>query len=553
VTSLLIEKDKQALGDFYKKNKHKKVRIPRHRIAELILHHEGKPLCLDKYKLFYPLYDLECDEVIYITGRQVAKTTTLSATEVLSVVFKPHYKVLYIAPLQEQVKRFSRLYVEPLMTQSPMIKRLTDHGSTQNVFCRTLKNGSRIEFCYVSNTVGNVERVRGISSDELNLDEYQDIPDEAMYIAEMCISASDYGYMKYCGTPKTIENPMERMFRRSNQHEYIIKCSGCNHHNIPISPDIWKMVGPTGPICSKCGELLDIENAGEWVKSAPDVEHFYGFHIPQIIVPRNLKPARWRKLYKQFVYWPKKKVANEIFGLSFDSGGKPITLTELRKLKQISEDQKFDRNKYKMTVAGVDWTGCGTKETSLTALVILGVNFDGKCDVVMYKKWVDPDTVEQAKEIAKLLNEWNVTFCGCDNGVGHTNNILLTQFWSPNRKDKVLEFFYTGPNSRLLAWNKSRFMYMLSKTRGLNLLFLDMKKQKVFFKNEERTEREIFKDILAVYEDMTESPSGETKVYKRLLSQSDDLLHALHFAYITAQRAVGKLLIDYSDEDTDEL
>jgi hypothetical protein len=542
-----------SLLDAYRRSKGKKAKIPRHRIAELTLRHEGKPLCLDKYKLFYPLYDLECDEVIYLTGRQVAKTTTLSTTAVLSVVFKPHYKVLYIAPLQEQVKRFSRLYVEPLMTQSPMVKRLTDHGSTQNVFCRTLKNGSRMEFCYVSNTVGNVERVRGISSDELNLDEYQDIPDEAMYIAEMCISGSDYEYMKYCGTPKTIENPIERTFRRSNQHEYIIKCLGCNHHNIPIFPDAWKMIGPLGPICCKCGKLLDIEGKGEWVKTAPEIEHFYGFHIPQIIVPRNLIPARWRKLYKRFINWPKHRVANEILGLSYDSGGKPITLTELRKLKQIPENQKFDRGKYKIMVAGVDWTGCGMSMTSLTALVVLGVKGDGKCDVVMYKKWVDPDTVEQTKEIAKLLNEWDVTFCGCDFGMGHTNNILLTQLWCPNRKDKVLEYYYGGSSTNLLSWNKKSFMYMLSKTRSLNLLFLDMKKQKIFFKNNEQTEKKIFKDCLAVYEDISESPSGEKKVYKRNSSQSDDLLQALNFAYITAQRSVGKVLLNYSSEDIEEL
>lgn len=520
----------------------------KHNIAETILYHDGKPLSLKRYKLFHPFYDLDCQKILYKTGRQVAKSTTLALTILLSCIFRAYYKVLYTAPLEGQVNKFSNLYISPIVSQSPMVKSLQDIDS---VMLKTFTNGSRIQFTYTANTTKNIERYRGISADEICWDEIQDTSYNIMPVLEQCIpTVSKYQLQKYCGTPKTLENSIEYLWQRSSQNEWEMKCEHCNTLNIPDLPNVLEMISKTGPVCYKCKKSIDVTK-GQWISiNSNKKDSFQGFHIPQIIVPFNLEEKPWSRIYEQYLYYPKSKFINEVLGISYDTGGRLITLTDLRNLQELPADYTFDtyRNKYTLITAGIDWGMSAS--TSFTVLAILGLTQDLKIHVIEHKKYNSTDIDFIIKDISATCKQFGVKLIGADWGVGWTNNQYLRKYWCPNELSRVSEFKYSNSN-KLINWNQRSYNYVVNRNNLLNLLFMALKKKEIIFKKTENVEIEIFPDILAVYEDTIESRTGQLKVFSHPADVPDDFIHALNFGYIVLRIASGQMVVSYNKEEVE--
>ena len=518
----------------------------RHQIAEAVLYLKGRPLSLKKYQLFCPLYDCDSNKTMFMTGRQVSKSTTLSNIMTLSSCFRNFYNTLYLAPLKDQVYKFSNLYVKPLLQGSPLLKQnYVSTITTSSVLVRELTNGSTILFGYVQN---GVDRIRGISVDEINWDEVQDINAKLIPIADQCKSASKFGFQRFCGTPKTFNNTMHWLWKASSQNMWIVKCEFCGFQNIPSYPGVMKMIGKDGPICQKCSRLLNVAN-GEWVPAVPERhEIFAGYHVPQIVVPANLRKRRWVEIYDQFCgpnKYSEAQFVNEVLGLSFDTGGQIITMSELKKLCILDNYGSMTRSRYKYIIAGVDW---GISNfTSFTVLIILGINSDGKADILYSKKYVNPNPVEQIYDIAKQLRIWQVDLCGVDFGVGYTNNEMLKTIWMKHQRERVCVYQYAKQN-RHLVWNQKIDRYVLSRTWSINQLFFDLKKGIISFPKFDDSSQ-IFDDILNVHEEINESSSGKYKVFRHDPDKPDDFLHALNFAYVTARRSCGLLVVDYKDDN----
>lgn len=515
---------------------------PKHAIAEAVLRFRDQPLSLQRYKLMWPMYDLEAPKIIYKTGRGVTKSTTLSNIMVLNARFRNFYKSLYVAPLASQTMKFSNLYVKPTIRGSPLINNFSDSASNGSVLLKTFKNNSAILFNYIAN---GVDRIRGTHVDEVNWDEVQDMPWDHLPEVEQVLSASRWHIQRYCGTPKTLDNTIEYLWMMSSQNEWLVRCIHCNKECACVLPQAFDMVGPDGPRCYHCQRLLDVE-IGRWEITNPGrTTAFLGLHVPQIFVSHNLTRARWDDIYQNFLTYPRAKFANEVLGLSFDMGGRLINLTELRALKVLVNDDVKKPNTYAKIVAGIDWGIAAI--SSFTVLTIIGITGAGKFHLIYAKKFLHTDIVAQVEEIAKTLAEYRVDMAGADFGVGYTNNQLLRKLWCPQNLHKLAEYQYCSSRS-LLIWNKKISRYLLNKTNSLNILFLDFKQQHVLFPNSPISD-EIFADVLSEYEEVVESTSGVNKVFRRNPAQPDDYLHAINFACITSKRLIGKLLVDYKDDE----
>ena len=99
-------------------------------------------------------------------GRQVGKTTSMGAKVSTRAAFAPYTTPLCVAPLFEQIKRFSTMFVKPLIRGSKLkdilVPKFADRGWQDNVFMNTFPNGSKIiySFCYL-----DVDRIRGVPGD----------------------------------------------------------------------------------------------------------------------------------------------------------------------------------------------------------------------------------------------------------------------------------------------------------------------------------------------------------------------------------------------------
>lgn len=532
--------------------------LTRFDFAQNLLYHEGKPLSLTAFPWAKALYEVKTPRIVFKAGRQVTKSTTLRNLMLVDATQHSYFKTTFITPLRDQASRFSNFYLRPGIHDSPVLRGgYWNSKCKDDVMAKQLTNGSIIQLTYCHDSP---DRARGIPADKNNFDEIQDIPWDFLPVINESLSASKFKYELYSGTPKTLDGTLETLWLQSSQHEWIMECPSCGKFNIPIEEYIYSMIKPHGLSCAACGKLLDVYR-GMWHPMNPDaVDDFVGFHIPQIIVPRNIwynpfdktdrypnVPKAWRDLWRKYKMYPPAMFANEVLGLSYDSGGRLITLRELKDcciLPRMSEMGPSWRHGCSAIVAGVDWGISG--QTSFTVLTIGGLTPEGKFVSLFAHKFQGQDVVDQVQEIIRICRKWRVDAIGCDFGVGYTNNLILKKAFGWER---VFEYQY-GQSKHLMHWNSDACRYMLNRTHSLNWLFFDMKRKHILFPHQEDMVDEFFPDILTIFQEITETPMRTYMQFHRNPHIPDDFTHSLNFAWITARKLAGDSLLNMKTSES---
>ena len=137
-----------------------------------------------------------------------------------------------------------------------------------------------------------------------------------------------------------------------------------------------------------------------------------------------------------------------------------------------------------------------------------------------------------------------------DFGVGNMNNQELRKKWQGSNSQKLAVYQYVKA-SFYLKWDEANKKFILNRTASLNQLFFDLKNGKMLFPQSYANikEHDVFNHIMAEYEEIIDSTSGKTKVYRHAASKPDDFLHSLNFAHITGRRLTHQPLIDYAGCD----
>jgi hypothetical protein len=469
------------------------------------------------------------------------------------------FKTTFITPLKDQASRFSNFYLKPGILQSPLYKKqYWDAKCKDDVFAKTLNNGSIMQMTYCHDSP---DRARGIPADKNNFDEIQDIPWDFLPVINESLSGSARKLEMYSGTPKTLDGTLEVLWQESSQHEWIMCCPSCGKWNLPIEEYIYEMLQPYGLSCIACKSLLD-PYQGMWHPLNPSAnDDFTGFHIPQIIVPRNIwynpidpddrypnVPKAWVALYRKYLKYPPAMFANEVLGLSYDSGGRLISLRELRDccvLPHMQDITPAFQHHCTHLVGGVDWGITG--ETSFTVLTIGGLDDSGRIKVFYAEKYHGRDIIDQIQRIIETCQKWRVSAVGVDHGVGYTNNLILRRAlgW-----EKVLEYQYNGSSRHLMNWNNDSGRYMLNRTHSLNWLFFEMKRRFIHFPHQDDMNDEFFPDILSLFQEVIETPSRTYMQFNRNPHIPDDFTHALNFMVITARKLSGDSLLNMKTSDS---
>jgi len=504
---------------------------------------KGKQFSFQYHPFLPSVYKTPLTNCILMAGRQVSKSTSLTALLCDAMSSNPYFAVNYITPLKEQTARFSTLYLKPMIEGSPVLKDVYLGPSTeQNVFRKSFSNGS---VCNLQYAFLDAERVRGTPADWTLFDEVQDILWENIPVIKECMGFSDYKWETYAGTAKTYDNTIEKLWSSSTMREWVMRCD-CGKDNIPTVPWVYKMIREKGFCCYSCGKLLNVSN-GRWVVTNKDATRD-GFHIPQLIVPKNVDPnsdAGWKKILQKQREYPAGKFANEVLGISFDTGGRLITLSEIR--EKCCKDWELTttpplNHGCSHFVIGVDW-GISA-QTSFTVAVAMGITPDGTVKVFYAKKFLGTDILDQINEIIKLANAYEARFICCDFGVGYTNNQILRQKYMSNR---IMEFQYVRQKS-FLHWDGKSNRYMLSRTASLNVLFFNMKRGALQLPKYDVAEPFI-EDIMSVYEEVVDNQGGTVKVFLHTPDVPDDFVHAVNFGWVGLRRLVNDPILASEEGD----
>lgn len=520
-------------------------------LLPLLLRLRGKPMHLQKHFYMEPLFSTQIPErMVYKTGRQVAKTTSLAAMHVLLSTI-PYLSQLYVTPFFVQTTRFSSLFVRPLLQQSPLGRLLYPDREK-------IPGGAVLQMAFPNNAVQHFsfafldcERIRGIPADLLTFDEVQNIDKTFLPVIESVLDGSEnFGCVKYFGTPLTEDNTLHVLFERSSQAEWVTPCTACNRDNIAgLKHHLLQMIQTHGVSCHHCGRLID-PSTGHWQHGVPSrTLTFPGRHVPQVIVPRHYaNPSKWRQLVlakEGGMAWP--QFLNEKLGEACDVLASELTRSDLRAAATLpfgnSEAEALKQvKKYNAITLGIDWGGGGAESLSYTAMAVLGHRPDRSLDVLYMLKLLRPYTdVEQAQIAYHLARKFAVARTGHDfGGSGGLRDTLLIQAGMP--VEYVMPMSYVGTGSRALVtanppneWVPRAF-YTVDKARSLSMMITMVKEKMIRFPKYETWATETGDandyagDFTALATEKRRVPA-RSDVFLVVCKEncSDDLTHAINF------------------------
>lgn len=326
----------------------------------------------------------------------------------------------------------------------------------------------------------------------------QDLDRDFIPIIRETMSASDWALEQYTGTPKTLDGTLASLFSQSSQAEWVIRCDACNYWNIPaLEHDLDAMTGPNivtrdiseespGVVCAQCGRPV-FPRTGRWVHRRPELRHdFAGYHVPQLIMPMHYaNPEKWAILLGKRQGFGNTTTAvyyNECCGESYDSGAKLVTLTEIKAAAVLQENtldnavKALNTNRYTSRILSIDWGGGGDEEISFTTAALLGLQPDGKIDVLFGWRSLTPhDHFGEVRRLLQIMSRARCTHAVHDySGAGATRETIMVSAGMPAQNLVPISYVRaaSGPLMRLIEANEAtgqRTHFRVDKARSLVL------------------------------------------------------------------------------------
>jgi hypothetical protein len=253
---------------------------------------------------------------------------------------------------------------------------------------------------------------------------------------------------------------------------------------------------------------------------SPESSIVQAFHVPQVILPANQEPHRWKRIVDKKNTYSDSKFKNEVMGVSDSIGSRLISLDEL-KASCVSNIKPMG-----FICAGVDWSGGGTQGLSRTVLTIMSLHPGSKFTFVDYKIYSDINPVDAVDSIANEIARHNVTLVIGDAGEGALANSLLRT----KLEGKPLYQLQYGSQNKPLTWNNVD-RYTADRTTLIDCFFHTIKKGGIEFPPYEKMKL-CFEDYLAEYEEVTQSGK---KVWRHSPNSPDDCLHSSVFAWVACK------------------
>jgi hypothetical protein len=485
-------------------------------------------------------YDTASKRTLYKCGRQVEKSTLLGNKSLAYAAINNAFNILYVSPTNQQTKVFSQDRLREPIETSDVLRAWTTTKLSDNVFLKKFINRSQITLRYAFH---NADRVRGIPADMILLDEIQDIITENIPVIEQCYSHSPFKISIYSGTPKSTDNTIEKYWNEfSTQNEWVVPCE---RHGVPGDSSTWHWnvlsepnIGKLGLICDKCGNLINpMHPNAQWASLNPSVRQtmkdpYEGFRIPQLMVPW----IDWGELLDNYHIYPRAKFWNEVLGLSYDSGTKPLTRQDIIDNCDpgfFMTEAELSKIKYALgggqpIWAGIDW---GSDTNASYTVISLGAYINNKFTIFYIHRFVGKsiEPAVQMQEIIELLDAWRVKSVGVDYGGGLDKNNTLARRYGANR---IHKYQYSTPSVKI-RYDEGMARFMVHRTEVMTDLFDAIKRRNVFrFPDFQQFEKPYGEDMLNIFSEYSETQ--RMTMYSKTPGKTDDSFHSILYCFLAS-------------------
>lgn len=505
----------------------------------------------DERKYLRDVYDSDSRRVLLKCGRQVEKSTLLGNLSLAYCALNPAFKVLYVSSAAQQAQVFSADRIKEPIETSQVLSALTNKDLSQNVFFKQFTNRAQIRLRYA---FLSADRVRGIPADMILIDEIQDILTDNIPVIEECVSHSEHKLMRYSGTPKSLDNTIEKYWAdHSTQNEWVVPCDRCNNWNMLGERNI----GKKGPICGKCGGPIDVrhENA-QWAAGQPQTEEnedrvsYEGFRIPQIMVPWVVESEdAWKDILLKHEQYSRARFHNEVLGLSFDSGTRPLKQNHIESccipsLKMAELDESVNRAAG-LVFMGLDW---GTGESASFTVMTLGGYIDGRFTIFFAHRFTGQELEPpiQLDIIAKMVHRAKVKLIGADYGGGFDRNDFLQRTFG---RGKVWKYQYAARPNQKLNWQPKLQRFIVHRTEVMSDIFNAIKRRQLRFPRWSEFQAPHAEDMLNIFSEHNDMLNMTQ--YKLSPGKSDDTFHSVLYCFLVSMlhRNRPDILIPSRDGD----
>jgi hypothetical protein len=491
--------------------------------CERLVHLNRQVMSFDGRPYLPAIYASEARNLVIRASRQVEKSTFLVNTIIYEACTRPGISILFVTPRMEQVGTFSHARLLPAIEESPIIRRqLLGRGKPKTAVSRMrFANGSQL---FARAAFLSADASRGLSCQMLLIDEFQDIAAGDLPVLQEVLSHAREGRTILTGTPKSVDNHLETVFRLSTANEWTIDCPTCTK---PMIMDE-RALGPRGITCADCQVLLD-PRRGRWSPRHPEATWGDGFWINHTMVP-------WLNydeiVERQRTYDPV-RFKNEVIGLPTALGEHIVTREELEACcEEVPMAASFDAVPpavHRHIIAGIDWGG-GAYSRTVVAIGYMRDDFTFqvlRLDNLAARE--DPQRV--LTEVAALCNRFRVQFIGADGGGnGHVYNRMLLD--KLGRRCSLYAVLYStvdhAPVQDGVLWK-----WTVNRSATIGTLFARVKKRIFLFPRLQdcRGYLDEFACVVAEYDDHLRSVC-----YSHPETQPDDAMHACNYALILAVR-----------------
>ena len=490
-----------------------------------------------------PLGELDCVDFTvsphnnFITGGIVTHNSTMLAAMAMGwMTAFPNFNVLYGCPDLKKVRQWSHDKVRPFFS-SPKITLVTGGAPIQsNVEVKSLANGSTL---YIRNSDPDGDNFRGVSVGAVLADEVQDMVGKAIIVAEEALSHSPWPikFKRYSGTPKSLDNTIEALWRRSTQTEWLVRCPHCSksdscYNNLGI-----ENISPAGLICSRCKNPIDART-GRWVHSYPQ-RYLKGFRISQIMVP-------WTDFaevyYNKLATYSTALFMNEVLGISYESGAKYLTMDEVQQV--CAESGEYDMTleldkeaKSHRRVAGVDWGV--SAEGGATTVVTIAVCIRPDKIKIIYCRRLPPAMPldEQTEAVQDILAKYKVDYVCADKGAAGDRNLHLAHVVGASN---ILQVHFTGSGTLTKKFFEDIAQLNLNRVMALSDFRTEFTRRRHFLLPKWEVWEPFAQDMLT---QIVETDSGGNLLYNHPAGTLDDVLMSLVYVNVARKMVYGMPLI----------
>jgi hypothetical protein len=462
---------------------------------------------------------------------------------------------IFSLPTDVMFKRVSQTRFGPLIAGEPVFNMASVDKPVRSVGLYQINSS----FGFF--TGGKESDATSINADALFQDEIDLADQEMLALYQSRLQGSNYGITQSFSTPTFQGYGIHKGFTASDQHEYLLKCEGCNHYNIPeFNPKFISIPGISGDIndlseidneladkldlgaayvrCESCGRRLNTHDPAlrSWVPRFAG-RRIRGYRVSPFCVPRIANP---KYIIEQLVKYKAKDAIrrwyNTVLGQAYNDSTARLSEPDILAVMRGGAPVNIGNEP---VIIGID--------AGLTCHIVLAHLGQTK-PIVFDWRMVSADNLYD--EVQTILDTFNVVG-GCMDRNPYTPLANDIRDLSAGR---IMPVEYAGSAGAAAVQIVNDELDQLSHIRGNRTTMIDtvagaVRKRKIDFYGygqHQRTILDHLQDMVRIEHETNEATKEEKPARWQKLEGNDHFFHAL--AYLLFSMRVNHAL-DFKQDD----